>query len=248
MNQAETLCHSSGPWKKHKYFQKIGEGANAVYRYAKKKAGYAYGSEYRKDMDKYHDAEDRAQANMWKANEDNWKLKNKIEENATKEGIDGVTRIINGKALRQEKERNQEYFDKQYAKAQYANNKYGSAGTKYYNSLAYKVEKATGSYDKSRAERARKKGYDSLAEKHEAAYEKSAGAKAKRSAEKAASIAKEKVSRGQKLIDKLFHPETKVTVETKTFSGKGSKSKKVKTNPDGSKVTIETTTYPRKKK
>ena len=38
MNQAETLCHSSGPWKKHKYFQKIGEGANAVYKYAKDKA------------------------------------------------------------------------------------------------------------------------------------------------------------------------------------------------------------------
>lgn len=37
MNKAEELCHSSGPWKKHKYFQKIGEGANAVYRYAKDK-------------------------------------------------------------------------------------------------------------------------------------------------------------------------------------------------------------------
>lgn len=37
MNQAEYLCHSSGPWKKHKYFQKIGDGANAVYRYAKNK-------------------------------------------------------------------------------------------------------------------------------------------------------------------------------------------------------------------
>lgn len=36
MNQAEVLCHSSGPWKKHKYFQKIGEGANAVYKYARK--------------------------------------------------------------------------------------------------------------------------------------------------------------------------------------------------------------------
>lgn len=35
MNQAEVLCHSSGPWKKHKYFKKIGEGANAVYKYAK---------------------------------------------------------------------------------------------------------------------------------------------------------------------------------------------------------------------
>lgn len=39
MNQAEVLCHSSGPWKKHKYFQKIGEGANAVYKYSKKAAG-----------------------------------------------------------------------------------------------------------------------------------------------------------------------------------------------------------------
>ena len=37
MNQAEYLCHSSGPWKKHKYFQKIGEGADAVYKYVKKK-------------------------------------------------------------------------------------------------------------------------------------------------------------------------------------------------------------------
>ena len=37
MKQAEVLCHSSGPWKKHKYFQKIGEGANAVYKYAKDK-------------------------------------------------------------------------------------------------------------------------------------------------------------------------------------------------------------------
>ena len=43
MNQAEVLCHSSGPWKKHKYFQKIGEGANAVYKYSKKKAGEAAG-------------------------------------------------------------------------------------------------------------------------------------------------------------------------------------------------------------
>ena len=30
---------SSGPWKKHKYFQKIGEGANAVYRYTKQAGG-----------------------------------------------------------------------------------------------------------------------------------------------------------------------------------------------------------------
>lgn len=38
MNRAEELCHSSGPCKKHKYFKKIGEGANAVYKYARDKA------------------------------------------------------------------------------------------------------------------------------------------------------------------------------------------------------------------
>lgn len=32
----DTLCHSSGPWKNHKYIKKIGEGANAVYQYARK--------------------------------------------------------------------------------------------------------------------------------------------------------------------------------------------------------------------
>ncbi len=43
MNHAEYLCHSSGPWKKHKYFQKIGEGAKAVYRYTKQAAKDAAG-------------------------------------------------------------------------------------------------------------------------------------------------------------------------------------------------------------
>lgn len=43
MHDERYLAHSSGPWKKHKYFQKIGEGANAVYRYSKKKAGEAAG-------------------------------------------------------------------------------------------------------------------------------------------------------------------------------------------------------------
>ena len=37
MHDERYLAHSSGPWKKHKYFQKIGEGANAVYKYAKDK-------------------------------------------------------------------------------------------------------------------------------------------------------------------------------------------------------------------
>lgn len=49
MNQAEYLCHSSGPWKKHKYFQKIGEGANAVYKYSKKAIT---GSDYKEEADR----------------------------------------------------------------------------------------------------------------------------------------------------------------------------------------------------
>lgn len=36
--EENTLEHSSGAWKKHKYIQKIGEGANAVYKYSKKAA------------------------------------------------------------------------------------------------------------------------------------------------------------------------------------------------------------------
>ena len=67
MNQAEYLCHSSGPWKKHKYFQKIGEGANAVYKYAKKAAsdpGSVIGTAQRKKW-KYY--EDRANVNAEEA-------------------------------------------------------------------------------------------------------------------------------------------------------------------------------------
>lgn len=33
--EENSLEHSSGAWKKHKYIQKIGEGANAKYKYAK---------------------------------------------------------------------------------------------------------------------------------------------------------------------------------------------------------------------
>lgn len=195
MNQAEVLCHSSGPWKKHKYFQKIGEGANAVYKYAKDKAGYAYGSKYREDMDKYHDAEDRAQKNMWDANEDHFRLKSEQHFNTDPE---------KAKDIDKELDRNQEYFDKQYAKATYANNKYGNAGTKYYNSLAYKVEKATGSYDKSRAERARSKGYEGIAERHEEAYKKSAGAKAKTKVSQISKSAKSTVAKGEQILKEFF--------------------------------------------
>lgn len=60
MNQAEYLCHSSGPWKKHKYFQKIGEGANAVYRYAKDNVGGRItGDYYDKKAEEYENEAER---------------------------------------------------------------------------------------------------------------------------------------------------------------------------------------------
>lgn len=33
-DERDYVIHSSGPWKKHKYLKKIGDGANAVYQYA----------------------------------------------------------------------------------------------------------------------------------------------------------------------------------------------------------------------
>ena len=47
--EENTLEHSSGPWKKHKYIQKIGEGANAVYKYAKNADKTITGSAYKKE-------------------------------------------------------------------------------------------------------------------------------------------------------------------------------------------------------
>lgn len=67
MNKAEELCHSSGPWKKHKYISKVGEGAKAVYKYAKKAAsdpGSAIGTTQRK---KWKYFEDRANVNAEEA-------------------------------------------------------------------------------------------------------------------------------------------------------------------------------------
>ena len=64
MNSAEVLCHSSGPWKKHKYFQKIGEGANAVYKYAKDKAGDALGLDEREEYLKRKKTSDRYEKDL----------------------------------------------------------------------------------------------------------------------------------------------------------------------------------------
>jgi hypothetical protein len=61
MNQSEYLSHSSGPWKKHKYFKKIGEGANAVYKYAKNAANDVTGGSYKKEYNKQKELADRAE-------------------------------------------------------------------------------------------------------------------------------------------------------------------------------------------
>lgn len=80
MNQAEVLCHSSGPWKKHKYFQKIGEGANAVYKYAKNDAIDDAKGFYRK-----HVTGDEYKGREWAAKE-NAKNDQHSAENAANEG------------------------------------------------------------------------------------------------------------------------------------------------------------------
>lgn len=48
--EENTLEHSSGAWKKHKYIQKIGEGASAKYKYAKDKIT---GESYKRDAENY---------------------------------------------------------------------------------------------------------------------------------------------------------------------------------------------------
>lgn len=80
MNSAEELCHSSGPWKKHKYFQKIGEGANAVYKYAKNDA-----VDDSKDFYKKHVTGDEYKGRELAAKE-NAKYDQHLAENAAKEG------------------------------------------------------------------------------------------------------------------------------------------------------------------
>ena len=40
-----SLSHSSGPWKKHKYISKIGQGINAVYKYSKNKRDHSVDNE-----------------------------------------------------------------------------------------------------------------------------------------------------------------------------------------------------------
>lgn len=90
MNQAEYLCHSSGPWKKHKYFQKIGEGANAVYKYAKSAAENPGSSveDAAHNVKKFYNKNitgDEYKGREWAAKE-NAKYNQHLAENAAKEG------------------------------------------------------------------------------------------------------------------------------------------------------------------
>ena len=144
MNNAEVLCHSSGPWKKHKYFQKIGEGANAVYRYSKKAAG--------KVVDAAKNP-DKAITGSYYKNRADWEKESSDVEasfvNSTNPNISAWGRNDSAK--------NAERHGRKAAEAQY----------NYYNkSLFGKTEKTV----------------------------------------------KQSISRGQKLIDKLLHPETKITI------------------------------------
>lgn len=56
--EENTLEHSSGAWKKHKYIQKIGEGASAVYKYSKKNIT---GSYYKDEAEKEEARRDQAE-------------------------------------------------------------------------------------------------------------------------------------------------------------------------------------------
>ena len=182
MNSAEELCHSSGPWKKHKYFQKIGEGANAIYRYAKKgasdAAGKLTGSYYDKEAEKYEkDAEfygDQASKHFVNATKDATEMRERVDrmigEGAKETAADMAARLARRKSE---------------------------------NAPLKSLKGET---------------------------------------------AKSMISRGEKIIKDLFNPPAKVTTKHTFFEGKGSTSKKTKTNPDGSKVTVTTTTYSRKKK
>ena len=74
--EENSLEHSSGPWKKHKYIQKIGEGASAKYKYAKDK--------WNKDV-------------TGKAYKDEAKDEKQRAEYAGKRSDIGYTRLIDGR-------------------------------------------------------------------------------------------------------------------------------------------------------
>lgn len=206
MNQAESLCHSSGPWKKHKYISKVGEGAKAVYKYAKSSAENpktamdnatsSAKSFYRKNItgDEY-----KARESAAKENAKNDQL---LANTAAKEGRkEAANRLL----------KSSERYGKKAAKAEHD----------------YKTKSLKGI-----SERAAQK----------------AGKTTHNATRTVRSLANDSITRGQEKIKKLFSSETKVTHKSNVISGKASKSTTVKTNPDGTKVTVTNSVYPRKKK
>lgn len=147
MNNAEVLCHSSGPWKKHKYFQKIGEGANAVYKYAKNADKNITGSAYKKEA---KDEKERAE------------YANELAGTGTKDYNYGanVDNVKNGRA-KGKFATGQQWSDS----AAYHGRKAAEAQSNYYNkSLFGKSEKAA-KKSVARGERILKKFFSSETKK-----------------------------------------------------------------------------------
>lgn len=190
MNNAEVLCHSSGPWKKHKYFQKIGEGANAVYKYARKNIT---GSYYK---DRVLDKDEESMEDLDKMDE------------GTRNG---------------DKEWNYRMDSRGYQKYAHDVKARDEAEKAYYNrSLAGKIEKNVAKA------KGREYWLDPLQLKGKRAEKEARAAKV----QKAKTIAKEKVDRGQKLIDKLFGKGTEKKTITDTKTGKQRTPSKPKNESD----------------
>lgn len=135
---------SKGPWKKHKYFQKIGEGANAVYRYAKKKVGYAYGSEYKKEAElhgkhyeKQLEALEKADRTFYDKSKEYAKAKLSGDDEKAKE---------TAKTL----ERNDDYAWQKLNETMRVGKKAIDADFNYKHSLAYKVDRFKGEHFKKK--------------------------------------------------------------------------------------------------
>lgn len=112
--------------KNHKYIGRVWKGGRWVYQYAKNKAGkvakaagYAYGSEYKKDMEKLDKKIDAGLQNMWESANTNYKAKTTGDDEL--------------------KKRNSEYFDKVAAQTRSDMDKKNYATAKYFASPAYAV-------------------------------------------------------------------------------------------------------------
>jgi len=182
MNQAEVLCHSSGPWKKHKYFQKIGEGANAVYKYSKKAVesvpGRITGEYYDKEADRYNDE------------------LNKYTEEAAREddkqgpAIRGMFEYLGKRDLSKDPTKRRFYRE--------VSERYAQDYDRAYKNQKNAEAKATEALEKRNENWV--KSYNAPAKK------------VKRAKEKAEKTAKKTVERGQKILKELFKPEVTVTV------------------------------------